>query len=55
MLSKSGDMKEAAANLYQALHQLDNIDIELIIAEKFPMNGLGNTINDRLARATKNK
>jgi L-threonylcarbamoyladenylate synthase len=55
ILSKSGDMKEAAANLYQALHQLDNIDIELIIAEKFPMNGLGNTINDRLARATKNK
>ena len=52
-LSKKGDLAEAASHLYEALHQLDKQDIDLIIAEKFPDNGLGKSINDRLNRATK--
>ncbi|WP_329806477.1 L-threonylcarbamoyladenylate synthase [Flavobacterium facile] len=53
ILSPESNLKEAAANLYNALHQLDNMDLDIIIAERFPEHGLGNTINDRLERATK--
>ena len=53
VLSKSGDLKEAAANLYAALHRLDKNNLDIIIAERFPDTGLGRTINDRLERATK--
>ena len=53
VLSKSGDLKEAASNLYAALHRLDKLNLDIIIAEQFPDIGLGKTINDRLERATK--
>lgn len=53
LLSKAGDLSEAASNLYNALHALDNSDLDLIIAERFPNHSLGKTINDRLERATK--
>ena len=53
VLSKLGDMEEAASKLYNALHQLDKENIDLIIAERFPDYGLGKSINDRLERATK--
>lgn len=51
ILSEKGDLEEAAANLYEALHELDKQNLSLILAEKFPDNGLGRTINDRLQRA----
>lgn len=54
VLSKKGDLKEATANLYAAMHRLDKLNLDLIIASYFPNNQLGNTINDRLLRATKN-
>ena len=53
-LSKSGSLKESASNLYDVLHQLDKMHLDVIIAEKFPDYGLGKSINDRLTRATKN-
>lgn len=53
VLSKTGDLSEAASKFYEALHQLDKEDIDIIIAEKFPDYGLGKSINDRLTRATK--
>lgn len=53
ILSKSGDMFVAAQNLYAALHRLDNCNLDIIIAEIFPDEGLGKTINDRLKRASK--
>jgi L-threonylcarbamoyladenylate synthase len=52
-LSKTGDLSESASNLYDALHQLDKMNLDVIIAEKFPDYGLGKSINDRLTRATK--
>lgn len=52
VLSKDSDMAEAASKLYDALHRLDDLDLDLIIAEKFPDFGLGKSINDRLYRAT---
>ena len=54
ILSEKGDLKEATANLYAAMHRLDKQNLDLIIAEKFPENDLGKSINDRLERATKN-
>lgn len=53
VLSKTGDLKEAAKNLYAAMHRLDKCNLDLIIAERLPNQGLGKSINDRLERATK--
>ncbi|NRD18936.1 threonylcarbamoyl-AMP synthase [Winogradskyella eckloniae] len=53
VLSQNGSLTEAASKLYDALHQLDTFQLDLIIAEKFPDYGLGKSINDRLLRATK--
>lgn len=52
-LSKTGDLVEAASHLYQILHQLDKMQLDVIIAEKLPNYGLGKSVNDRLSRATK--
>jgi L-threonylcarbamoyladenylate synthase len=51
VLSPSGNLEEAAANLFQALRAMDEQQLDLIIAEKFPDKGLGLAINDRLTRA----
>ncbi len=53
IVSKNRDLKEAASNLYAALHRLDKMNLDIIIAQKFPDYGLGKSINDRLLRATK--
>jgi L-threonylcarbamoyladenylate synthase len=51
LLSVNSDLEEAAKNLYKSLHQLDEMGLTLIIAEKLPNIGLGKAINDRLQRA----
>jgi L-threonylcarbamoyladenylate synthase len=51
LLSPSGNLDEAAWNLYDFLHQLDTGEYDLIIAQKMPEMGLGIAINDRLAKA----
>jgi L-threonylcarbamoyladenylate synthase len=53
ILSETGSLAEAATNLYAALHRLDKLGLDMIVAERFPEHGLGNSINDRLERATK--
>ncbi len=53
ILSENNDLKEAATHLYAAMHRLDKLNLDVIIAERFPDIGLGKTINDRLERATK--
>jgi len=50
-LSTSGDLTEAAANLYQRLRQLDASGAEKIAVMPVPREGLGEAINDRLQRA----
>ncbi|QOD59607.1 threonylcarbamoyl-AMP synthase [Polaribacter haliotis] len=52
ILSENGLMHEAASKLYNSLHELDSLKLDVIIAERFPDNGLGKSINDRLQRAT---
>lgn len=53
VLSEASNLYEAASKLYDALHQLDEQELDIIIAEKLPNYGLGKSINDRLSRATK--
>ena len=50
-LSPSGDLREAAANLFRYLRELDSAGLDLIVAEEVPALGLGTAINDRLQRA----
>lgn len=51
VLSLEGSMDEAAQNLFAALHRLDQMELDLIIAERLPEEGLGISMNDRLERA----
>lgn len=51
VLSPSRDLHEAARNLFAAMRRLDKSDVDLILAEVFPEEGLGRAINDRLQRA----
>jgi L-threonylcarbamoyladenylate synthase len=51
ILSARGDGAEAAANLFDMLHELDLLGLRLIRAEEAPPEGLGAAINDRLRRA----
>ena len=52
-LSKTGNLKEAAKNLYSTLRKIRKDKFKSIIIEKIPNQGLGKTINDRLKRASK--
>jgi L-threonylcarbamoyladenylate synthase len=51
VLSQRGNLIEAAANFFQALHRLDQAQLDLILATPFPDEGLGRALNDRLRRA----
>ncbi len=52
VLSKGGDFREAAANLFSAVRRLDALNLDLILAETVPEVGLGRAIMDRLRRAS---
>jgi len=51
VLSPSGDLREAAAHLFEYLHELDASGAVRIDAERVPGNGVGAAILDRLERA----
>lgn len=51
VLSPSGDLHEAARNLFGMLRDLDLCDVDAVVAEEVPDLGLGRAINDRLRRA----
>jgi L-threonylcarbamoyladenylate synthase len=50
-LSPTGDLAEAAANLFAHLRALDALGTPSIAAAPVPAHGLGEAINDRLRRA----
>ena len=50
-LSASGDLHEAARNLFAMLHELDAVRVGTIAVAPIPNAGLGEAINDRLERA----
>ena len=51
-LSEGQDLREAAANLFCYLRELDQSGVDLIVAERVPSRGLGAAILDRLERAS---
>lgn len=51
-LSTTGDLREAAANLYGAMRRLDGAGLELITAQAVPELGIGAAIMDRLRKAS---
>jgi L-threonylcarbamoyladenylate synthase len=53
VLSPAGNLEEAASKLFAVMRQLDErSDIKLILAERFPEEGIGRAINDRLKKAS---
>ena len=52
-LSKKGDLKEAASNLYKTMRKIKKKGYKKIFINKFPNKGLGIAMNDRLKRASK--
>ena len=52
-LSKKNNLKEAAKNLYKTLRKIKKNKFKSIAVEKIPNTGFGETINDRLIRASK--
>jgi L-threonylcarbamoyladenylate synthase len=51
ILSEKGDIDEAATRLFTGLRKLDSLNLQLIVSEYVPDEGLGKAINDRLKRA----
>ncbi len=51
VLSLDRNLDEAAQKLFAAMRDADKLDVDVILAEKFPEEGLGRAINDRLKRA----
>ena len=52
-LSKKGNLKEAAANLYKTMRKIKKRKYKKIFIDKIPNRGPGLAINDRLLRASK--
>ncbi len=51
VLSPTRDVQQAAKGLFGALREMKVANIDIILTEKFPNEGLGRAINDRLERA----
>jgi L-threonylcarbamoyladenylate synthase len=52
VLSAAGDLREAAATLFEKMRRLDEAGLDFIVAEPVPGGGLGAAINDRLTKAS---
>jgi L-threonylcarbamoyladenylate synthase len=51
ILSPNKNLAEAASQLFASLREMDKQDVEIILSELLPEEGLGRAINDRLRRA----
>ena len=51
ILSPTGDLVECAARFFATLRRMDASGIDRIVAVRFPDEGLGRALNDRLTRA----
>ena len=52
ILSEKGNLEEAASRLYAALHLMDEMNLDVIVAQIVPDSEIGKAINDRLRRAS---
>jgi len=51
-LTQNGDYLQAAATLFNRLHQLDQMGVEAIYAQRVPEEGLGRAVMDRIYKAS---
>ena len=51
-LSKNGNLKEAANNLYRIMRKIKKRNFKSIAVAKIPNKGIGRAINDRLKIAS---
>jgi L-threonylcarbamoyladenylate synthase len=51
-LSQTGNLREAAQNLFAAMRRLDESGVDVIVAQAVEEQGLGHAIMDRLRRAS---
>jgi L-threonylcarbamoyladenylate synthase len=51
ILSPKGDLKEYATKIFSALHELQESEVDVILAEAIPETGIGIAIMDRLRKA----
>ena len=51
ILSPAGKTEEAAQHLFESLRVFDKLDVDVVLTELVPDQGLGRAINDRLRRA----
>lgn len=51
LLSPKREMHEAASNLFSHLHDLEQLDLDMILVERVPKKDLGIAIMDRLTKA----
>lgn len=54
ILSADGSLENASKELYRSMIQMDEMNLDLILVEKFPDVGLGRSMNDKLKRAASN-
>lgn len=52
ILSSNGNLREAAANLFSYLHELEKENLDVILIEPVEETGLGRAIMDRLKKAS---
>lgn len=52
ILSKTGNISDAATRLFSGLRHLDQLNLQRILSERVPEQGIGSAINDRLERAS---
>ncbi len=52
-LSQEGDLREAASNLFDKMHQYDEMNLDAMVFQKAPDEGLGIAINERLEKASR--
>ncbi len=51
IMSPDGDLKTYAAELFSILHELEDMDVDFIVAEPVPEKGIGIAIMDKLRKA----
>ena len=52
-LTKNRNLNEAGKKLYKTLREIKKLKFKRIAVQKIPNKGMGQTINDRLRRASK--
>ncbi|MCE1156927.1 MAG: threonylcarbamoyl-AMP synthase [Bacteroidales bacterium] len=51
ILSEKGDLKACAVNLFAAIHRLEDSEVEYIVAQPVPEEGVGLAVMDKLRKA----